>query len=319
MLNSLKLKKLNPSDVVKNARNYNLFAEKALKKMQYAMQHAVLPQTYESLNPQNQVLANGVFFNNLLNTYLSVLNVDFKDLRLQTKTAFTNRPVISAKEYNKLPKIYRGIFMQYDYDNYVLRSNDDPYIVLSIKKGHKAEAKSLLEYARILIPTIYKTKWRENAPELTKAQHDKKWLDRTISEHFIKPDFTEKNSLRAHFVSDMQIDTIQKLRDVFAKLGDITLLHQRYNICYETAPHEYVYRPGAWYLYNEYKNELTQSNRYLNAQQAINTSNGKGIQTLIEASAPENRSGLQTLAEHAKCIHENARQRIVAKMQMRIK
>jgi Zn-finger nucleic acid-binding protein len=326
MLNSLKLRELNPNDVVRKAGDFDSYAADAL----YDTNKAFAPQrkTYESLNPKNKVLANGIFFNNLFNAYMSILNADFKDLRLQTKTAFTDRVMISASEYKALPKQIRGLFMQYDYDNYVLHSNDEPHYVLSVKQKDKAELRSLLEKARILLPVIYKTKWRENAPELTQEEHNKKWLNRTIGRHFTEPDIAP-NSLRSRFVSDIEIDAIEKLRAIFVRLGEITTIHKCDQVCYEKTPkdkkvareedREYIYKPTAATLYKEYKDGLTQQGRYLRAQHAIDRVSAKGITTLVQVSAPENRSGLLALAEYTKRNYGPARQQIINDMRSRIK
>ena len=326
MLNSLKLRELNPNDVVRKAGDFDSYAADAL----YDTNKAFAPQrkTYESLNPKNKVLANGIFFNNLFNAYMSILNTDFKDLRLQTKTAFTDRVMISASEYKALPKQIRGLFMQYDYDNYVLRSNDEPHYVLSVKQKDKAELRSLLEKARILIPVIYKIKWRENATELTQEERNKKWLNRTIGRHFTEPDIAP-NSLRSRFVSDIEIDAIEKLRAIFVRLGEITTIHKCDQVCYEKTPNgkkvareedrEYIYKPTAATLYKEYKDGLTHKNLYLKAQKSINTIKPTGLQELLNHTNSNETDGINVLIDRAQEKYVKARQQIIANLKSRTK
>jgi hypothetical protein len=79
-------------------------------------------EIYNSLNPQNKVLANGIFFKEFFYEYAANLNTNLNDTRIQ-------------------PTVYQ---------------KSEP---LTVKD--ETELKKLLENARQLIPVIYTTRWCE--------------------------------------------------------------------------------------------------------------------------------------------------------------
>ena len=317
MLNEQKITKQNPASFVTWNGGYDVIAEKALQKVQ----DLIKPYTYNELNAKNKVLANGIFFHTLFNEFLSYLNINFNDPYLKTGAGYTVRETISKSEYEQMPKKYRELFMQYDSEYYILRDNDAPFKILSVEKNaNKKVLKDLLERARVLIPCVYTTKWRENQTPLNGAEIAAKKLNGTIAETVTEPAFVPNKSFSGKFVSKQQKRVLNELREIFVAISDITKSYQRnYNKCYEIAPGKYLYKDSAFDIYKEYRDELTRKNRYLNAQKAINTAKGKGLQTLIQQAKPEERSGLQTLADVAKKNSESERQRIIADLMARTK
>ena len=294
MRNASKLKKMHPAEYARQIENYNMISTIAFHKMNGAIQ----PENYETLNPQNQVLAHGIFFKNLMAKYLAYLNINFNDPWLQTGARYANSPMLSAEEYEKLPKIYRSIFVPYDATHYILHTHRDT--VLTVSAEHKQQLKILLEHARILIPVIYKTEHRDNALELSESEINQKWLTRTLGDAMTKVAFVP-NSRSAKRVSDQQIDAIEKLRTIFREIDNISIMWSE---------HRDV-KPSATYLYGTYQNELTRSNRYLRAQNEIKSVRS-GIKELA-AHAPESeRAGIMALYENAEPQYNTIRQKVIS-------
>lgn len=281
MLNSVKLKKMNPVKIISKVKDCDLYAEKVLDEMSLL----IYPEKYENLPPRKQVWVNGMFFHNLFYMCLDNLNIDFKDKNLQTRAEYTeNRPIISNKAYKKLPKQYRGLFMEYDSSNDVLHDHNAPYTILSGSKKDKVKLKSLLTQAKALIPLIYDEQEIQN------------------------------NTTNTHFVKDSVVNTIMKLHEIFIEIANITKSYQRYDICFETKPGEYTYRPGAGNLYNEYRNELTLKNRYLTMQKKINKAKAEttGLKTLLEHSDKTDNNGIKVLLAYAEQNYRRAHDQIIA-------
>jgi len=273
--NANKLKKMNPTQIADQAKNFEL-AQKVLRQM-----NRIVPLKYDALNPQNKSLAWGIFFKCLFKEYMEYLEDTSNDQRKPTPGKINvNRITISSKEYEELPKQYRGIFFKDGVNTYVLRENN-------------LKLEDLLESARLLLPVIYKTRW---------ADGDSK-------NNVKEPAFVSQKSIKAHFVDDRQMDAILKLINVFTQIDSITDFKNQEN----------NQKIGARGIYSKYQNELTNKNRYLQAQRTINNAGDKGIQVLIQMVAPEQKSGLQVLAEYARRNYEPTRQRVIAEMVARVK
>ncbi len=254
-------------------------------------------EVYQSLNPQNKVLANGIFFKEFFSEYVKNLGINLNDIRLQPETKFNTRPMISKEEFESLAGRYRGVFMPYNSTHYVLRNHSAPMQIFSVNKKDRSKLIDSLDYARVLMPVVYTTKWSENTSE----------ANETIKE----PDFVP-NSISAHFVEDTQINAVQQLHKIFKEIVNMTQIYTRYNL---------LYNNGANDIYNEYQNELTGKNRYLNAQKAINDAKGEitGLQTLSDNAAESERDGINVLIEIAKENYANVRKQIIADVQSRVK
>jgi len=305
MSNASKLNNMNPTNFILELQSCAFIADKALTETK----STISPNKYETLNPQNQVLANGIFFKNMFDKYLEFLDRKLNDKQLQTLSNQTNDfPKISTEEYKKMPKRYRGVFTQFDNEHYVLHIQDEARPVVSTRKSDKQILEELLDYARILIPRIYRTKWQLN----TNAS------EKRIAKKVTAPDFVQKYSLSSRLVSDNQINTINKLRDIFLHIDRITNIYVK-----EILVNRYdgMTRHGAFDIYNEYQNELTQKNRYANAQNAINNTIAEytGLQYLAEQADEKNRSGILVLIDHAKQNSVNIRKQIIANLKKRTK
>ena len=272
-------------------------------------------KAYRQLNPQNRMLTNGIFFKSLFDEYLAHLNINFDDIRLQTKTAYTIYPMISKQEYDTMPKRYRGIFMPYDSQHYVLHSNlIQPHAtVIFVKQDKKKELKELLESARILLPVIYKTQFRKHIPQLTQEEYNKRWLNRTVASVCVEPAFVPQESISGQHISDQQIDALQRLCDIFTRIDDMTMSYKR--------DINSKIRSNAFRIYEEHQNELTQKNRYLDAQNAINRARKEttGLQELSTRAPKTEHAGIDVLLEQAQKNYADARQRIIAAIPGRTK
>ncbi len=336
MSNVSKLQKFNPEAFAKEIKNYKPLAAVAISKTysENFEKHTISPKerlvywfcdildtprfyytkTFETLNPQNKVLLNGIFFKNLFQEYLAHLAVNFDDLRIQTKTATKFSNIISKDEYTKMPKHYRGIFMPYDSQHYALNNNYETLLcTVFVKKQDKKELRKLLEYARILLPVVYKTQMRENIPNLSEKQSEEMWLNRTIALTVTRPAFMSHYSIKAQFVSDMQIDALQKLCDIFTKLDNLTQSHE-YGLNTKISS-------NALNLYSEYRNELSNKDRYLNAQKALNKAKKEitGLQTLSDNAKESERDGINVLLELAQAKYAKVHQQIIADVKNRTK
>lgn len=291
MQNVNKLKNMNPKDFIQKLQNCNFVANEALKETK----NIIGQKKYETLNPQMQVLANKIFFKEMLDKYLEFLDRKLKDSQLQTLSNKTNDfPKISTEEYKKMPKRYRGIFVPFDKKHYVLHSQDEARPVVSTKKFDTQKLEALLDFARILIMTSesYGTKWQPNLKTSPK-----------FAKHLLSP----------HFVSNNQIDIINKLRDTFIQIDEITDIYVK-----EILVNKYdnMTRHGAIDVYMEYQNELTNKNRYTDAQNAINitVSEYTGLQYLAEQTNEQDRYGILVLAQYAKQSAEAKKKEIIANM-----
>lgn len=293
MSNADKLKNMNPTDFVLELQNCAFIADTALKEIQ----SQITPDTYQTLNPRNQVLANGIFFKNMFYKYIEFLDIkllfkELNDVQLQIISNETNDfPKISKEEYNKMPKRYRGIFIPFDKEHYVLHTQDEARPVVSTRKTDRLK----LEF---LLAVIYSTKWIDIS-----KQHDLKDVK--------KPDFYNKHSLVAKFVTNNQLETITKLRKIFMEIDDITRIYMKEILINK---YDNMYRHGAIDIYNEYQNELTNKNRYTNAQNAINYAKAEtsGLEYLVQNAHQDDKKDLEILLERAVKNYEIDRNKIIA-------
>lgn len=309
MLNARKLKDLTPRTIASEIQNYSIIAKMALAdtESEISVVHIDFMGTpvsyansYEKLNPQNKVLAHGIFFKKLYEKYMAYLIVNFNDPWAQTGTRYANRPMITKAEFQKMPKRYRSIFAQYDATHYVLREHKD--IILTVASANKEQLKGLLYNARMTIPLIYNIEPRENVPQMTDKEHEQKWLDRTLESTFMKPAFV-LDSLSAQHVSDQQIKTIYKLRDTFRDIDAISYMW--------TNERDNTHRAAD--IYAQYMNELSHKNRYdLNSET-------RGLQTLYDNAPESERSGIVVLIKHAQENYAKKRQQMISNAQSRVK
>lgn len=293
MSNADKLKNMNPTDFVLELQNCAFIAYTALKETQ----SQITPDTYQTLNPRNQVLANGIFFKNMFHKYIEFLDIkllfkELNDVQLQIISNETNDfPKISKEEYNKMPKRYRGVFIPFDKEHYVLHTQDEARPVVSTRKTDRLK----LEF---LLAVIYSTKWIDIS-----KQHDLKDVK--------KPDFYNKHSLVAKFVTNNQLETITKLRKIFMEIDDITRIYMKEILINK---YDNMYRHGAIDIYNEYQNELTNKNRYTNAQNAINYAKAEtsGLEYLVQNAHQDDKKDLEILLERAVKNYEIDRNKIIA-------
>ena len=217
-----------------------------LKKQAYVYHAALNHRAYTDTNPQNQVLMHGILFDALLNMYLihfkkcfdNILLSDFRD-----NNTINKKVIIDFIEYNNLPKRYRGIFVQYDSDHYVLNV---PYknMVMTYNKKDKAKLKKLLLRAKMLIPVIYKTK--KTVPDMDFGGM-LQFYEHAMPE---SPAFVS-DSADAKRVTDEQLKTIHELHDIFVEIAKITL------------PVETKVKTEACDVYYEYKREQEQKGAVL--------------------------------------------------------
>lgn len=296
MSNASKLKKMDQTIVVHNMKNCSSIAAQAWEKTL----SKIYPDYYEDLNPQNKVLFYGIFFNQLFSEYMTFLNIKFDDIQLRIiANQHHTLPTIEAAEYKSMPKRYRGVFEKLDSDTYSLRLPNESRPAITFKETDKAKLESLLDYARKLIPFIYKTKW----------------TNPTEGKGIKEPDFYKNFSLSAYFVQDKQMFAIDELNKTFKKIDDITK-SQKTRIAVNKNRH------GATDIYNEYKNELTNKNCYLNAQnyiKEIQKPETNGLKELLDHADKEDNSGLKYLIEHVEQTPARLRQQIIANLKSRTK
>lgn len=296
MSNASKLKKMDQTIVVHNMKNCSYIAAQAWEKTL----SKIYPNYYEDLNPQNKVLFYGIFFNQLFSEYMTFLNIKFDDIQLRIiANQHHTLPTIDVTEYRNMPKRYRGVFTLTDSDTYSLRLPNESRPAITFKETDKGKLETLLDYARKLIPVIYKTKW----------------IDPTEGKGIKEPDFYKNFSLSAYFVQDKQMFAIDELNKTFKKIDDITKT-------YKTTIAINKHRHGATDIYNEYRNELTNKNRYLNAQKALTETQKtetNGLKELLNHVDEKDRSGIQTLIEYANRNPEKIRRQIIANLKSLMK
>ena len=274
MSNASKMNDMNPEKFLLELQDCAFIADSALKETK----SAIFPYTYKTLQPKNKVLANKIFFKNMFSKYMEFLDRKLDNEELQKLSNETNDfPKISTEEYKKRPKRYRGIFTPFDKEHYVLRSQDEARPVVSTNKSNKDKLEHLLEYANTLT-------------EKLKISYGKLFLK---------------------FVSKKQFNTVAELHKTFMAIDDITRIYMK-----EILVNKYddMARHGAIDVYMEYQNELTNKNRYTNAQNAINNAKAEksGLEYLAQNAYQDDKKGLEILLKRAVKNYEIDRNKIIA-------
>lgn len=213
-------------------------------------------------NPHNKVVLYGYFFDILYWKYLEHLTCKIKNRRLPRSGYYPNypwrsgseslykrdtRPYITDYAYEKMPKRYHGVFKKYNSEAYVLNTNAAPYKILIVKPENRPEMESLLlNMAEIL---------------------DKKDGIRGIC---VEDDTTDATN-----ATKEQIDNINQLRDICIKLNSITQPGFKHSFAHAGENHKK--RHGAYDVYNEYRNEKAQKDRYLKIQEQIKAAKQKQL------------------------------------------
>lgn len=166
---------------------------------------------YPHRNPQNQILCHAITYNAMFNVFMKYVKNGFDDILLsdiQQKNT-NGRTIIDFVTYNKLPKKYRGIFVKYDNDNYVLNV---PFkgMVFAYNKKNKLKLEQLLKRAQVLLPVIYK----EPSPDVNFGG---------VLQLFDGPAFVQNNTKSAYLVTSEQLKTVIELHDIFVEIAKITL------------------------------------------------------------------------------------------------
>ena len=190
-----------------NVANHDSFIEALLEEP--FITPSFMGSGYKKHNPQNQVLSHGTVYNALFTLYMRNVKTGFDSVLLyaEQQKYRHQKVIIDYITYDNLPKKYRGIFVKYDNDSYVLNI---PYgdLTISYNKKNKAKVEKLLERAKMLLPVIYK----EPTPDI-----DFGGLLQICS----GPDFV-KDSRSANRVTDEQLNTVRELHDIFVELAKIT-------------------------------------------------------------------------------------------------
>ena len=285
MLNSSKLKQMHPAKFVQQAGACDEIAVAALRETK----EILLPDTYETLKPQDKLLANGIFFEIFFEKYRYLLNAKQKN-KLQGND-------ISVEKYKNMPKRYRGIFVPKDSENYVLHNNWLPSTIISTKSKNKNKVKSLLEHADRFIPAI--------SPAIAEI----KAKGHPIADNIDDSTFAPKHSLSAYFVNNLQMCALEEVQKTFVNICAISAMYSIENFN----------RHGAIDVYNEYLNELTHKNLYLNAQKSINAIKPTGLQELLNHTNSKETDGINVLIDLAQEKYAKVRQQIITDVKKRVK
>ncbi len=204
-------------------------------------------ERYSFSNPQGKVLMHGIIYKALFNIYMEYVKKSFDSVLLADiqKQYNKDKIIIDFISYNDLPKKYRGIFVPYDNDNYILNV---PYNKMNIayNKKNKTRLEYLLKRAKMLIPVIY----REPSPDL-----DLGGTFKVYTNPCYVPD-----SKAAQKVSNEQLYTIHELHDIFVEISKITLPLQN-------VPHT---GKNAYKILNEYITEQNQQDTVYKMQTGLN-------------------------------------------------
>ncbi len=301
MSNTSKLQNMDPTKIVENSENCAFIADNALN----SAKGTIYPNTYKNLKPQDQVLFYGILFKNMLYKYLELLDIKLTNPELRTLTnpkfqaisneSFKDWPTISKTEYQQMPKRYRGIFAPKDKDNYILHTQDEPRALVTVKKSDELALDILLEHAVVNISEIYRTKPIDIRPLSKKKRHD---LNKNLDKIAKEPYFSDKRAIPAKFISNKKMAAIDALQKTFSEIDNMTRLYVKEILIqkYDNFP-----RHGAIDVYNEYRNELTNKNRYANAQNDINTIKvyKDSLTELLNNADEKHRDCLQVMIEKA--------------------
>jgi hypothetical protein len=223
---------------------------------------------YKTHNPQNKVLMHGIMYYALYNLYMKHVKKGFNSVLLSDsqKQYNSSKLIIDFTVYDYLPKKYRGIFVPYDSDNYILNT---PYknLTLAYNKKNKDKLEKLLERAKMLIPVIYK----EPTPDADFGG---------VLQIYEQPAFTH-DSRDANRVSDEQLKTILELREIFIDISNITLP-------IATTPN---HETNAYHILDEYINEKKQEDIVFEAQEFDQKSKQEIYKSALPKPAPRPYKG----------------------------
>lgn len=265
--------------------------DNVLKHMPDVYHLALNHSAYVEENAQNKLLLHGILFNALFNVYLKHFkkcfdNVLLSDLpepesenmcySLSEKRPGTNRTIINFIDYNKLPKRYRCLFVQYDADHYTLNI-PNAKMVIAYNKKIKSTIEKLLLRAKMLIPVIYKT----NAafPEANFGGMLQIYDKNPKSPAFMS------DSTSAKRVSDEQLIAVRELHDIFVELAKYTFVIKTDN------------QDKARDVYDEYMRETNQKDTVLSAYRM-----NKHDKSYMEESMDEETKKFE---QRKKSIEEN--------------
>lgn len=227
-----------------------------LLKQPYVYHAALNTVSYEHENSQNRVLLHGVLFKALFNLYINHLKKPLNSVLLSSlyNDSEQERTIIEFTEYNDMPKRYRGIFVPYDQDRYVLNVPHSEMIISCNKKNLKQLEKLLLR-VNMLLPVVYKTKIEPDPTNWERLNNfeskQKKWSHPA----FVESRFASSN------ITDEQLAVIRELHDIFVEIAKIT-----YPVI--TKQREDSVAQG---LFAEYQKELQQKDIFVRAQNEAKT------------------------------------------------
>lgn len=196
--------------------------DKALEKQPYVYHTAFNSAEYTTENARNQVLFHGIMFKELFDVYTTYLKKPFDNcllspLFIDIKQNQDKRFLIDFIQYKQLPKRFRGIFVKYDEDNYILNI-PNPVMTITYNKKDRQKLEKLLLRAKMLIPVIYKDVSSIIWDDEPDAEDHNLWTGTKVR----TPAFV-KNSPSAKCVSDEQLATIRELHNIFIEIAKITL------------------------------------------------------------------------------------------------
>ena len=242
-----------PKGFQKQDTRYSIFANAFVNQLFVAQ--AINLEAYQKRNPLNQVLSHGIVYKALFDMYMRYTTKTFDNMYLlmEQKDYKNDKVIISLSEYESLPKKYRGIFSEYKQDKYILNISYND-MVISYANKDKSRLEQLLNRAQCTIPDIY----REPEPDIDMGG---------ILQIYEQPNFYP-DSAYAKRVSDVQLNAIRELHDIFVEISKITLpcltLTERKQ---KIRPNVIGRKDSARDIYNEYLQECAQRNVVYNARQ----------------------------------------------------
>ena len=261
------MKNMYPTQLLKTTKNSEQIINTALKETQneFLLLNPDVNKAncdfyndvYKKLNPINKLLFHAAFFYSMVNEYKKLLKPKYL---LQTEL-----PLISNAEYQNMSKIYRGAFTPYDENHYILRSHSTlcPKTFLSLNK----KTTQLFKRAIHIINMIQY--------EIADKKHDP---DSMI------PLFTDDPKCNSAFINwaylpeqfgivpveRKRIKTLEILYATFTEIDKNLSFHENRIVVNDYKKDPIKNRHGAWDIYIEYQNELTQKNFFINRQEKIN-------------------------------------------------
>jgi hypothetical protein len=212
---------------------------------------------YKKLNPANQLLFHIAFFYGVLNEYKKLLKPKYL-----LKNEF---PVISRTEYQDMSSHHRGAFAQYGKDSYILRGHSTlyPETFLGLNKKNQ----KLFKRAAHLIDVVqYENFCIKYNPEsmIPLFTDDPKCNSGLINGAYLPEQFGVVP------VSKKRLKTLDILYATFAEIDKNLSFYQNRIVTNNYKNDPIKSRHGAWDIFIEYRDELTQKNFFKNQQDKIN-------------------------------------------------